>query len=53
MIVTIHQPMLLLWPGLFFKAMKADCMILLDDVRFPQGRGLVKGFREKKGLTTF
>jgi len=33
--------------------MKADCMILLDDVQFPQGCGWVKEFLEKKGLTTF
>jgi len=37
MIVITHQPIFLPWPGFFFKAMKADCMVLLDDVQFPQG----------------
>ncbi|MEJ2080694.1 MAG: WbqC family protein, partial [Acidobacteriota bacterium] len=26
------------WPGFFFKAMRADCMVLLDSVQFPRGR---------------
>ena len=38
MIVATHQPIFLPWPGFFFKAMKSDCMVLLDDVQFPQGR---------------
>jgi len=33
MIVITHQPIFLPWPGFFFKAMKADCMVLLDDVQ--------------------
>ena len=47
MIVTTHQPIFLPWPGLFFKAMKADCIVLLDDVQFPQGRGWVNRNRLK------
>jgi len=47
MIVTTHQPIFLPWPGFFFKAMKADCMVLLDDVQFPRGRGWVNRNRLK------
>jgi hypothetical protein len=47
MIVTTHQPIFLPWPGFFFKAMKADCMVLLDDVQFPRGRGWVNRNRIK------
>lgn len=39
MIITTHQPIFLPWPGFFFKAIKSDCMVLLDDVQFPRGRG--------------
>ena len=38
MIVATHQPLFLPWPGFFFKAMRADCMVLLDSVQFPRGR---------------
>lgn len=47
MIVATHQPIFLPWPGFFFKAMKADCMVLLDDVQFPRGRGWVNRNRLK------
>jgi hypothetical protein len=47
MIVTTHQPIFLPWPGFFFKAMKVDCMVLLDDVQFPRGRGWVNRNRLK------
>ncbi len=47
MLVATHQPIFLPWPGFFFKAMKADCMVLLDDVQFPQGRGWVNRNRLK------
>lgn len=47
MIVTTHQPIFLPWPGFYFKAMKADCMILLDDVQFPRGRGWMNRNRLK------
>ena len=39
MVVTTHQPIFLPWPGLFYKAMRADTMVLLDKVQFPLGRG--------------
>lgn len=39
MVVTTHQPIFLPWPGLFYKAMRADAVVLLDRVQFPQGRG--------------
>ncbi len=39
MIVTTHQPIFLPWPGFFYKALRADAMVLLDDVQFPLGRG--------------
>jgi hypothetical protein len=32
MIITINQPIFSAWPGFFLKPMKADCMVLLDDV---------------------
>lgn len=47
MIIATHQPIFLPWPGLFFKAIEADCMVLLDDVQFPQGRGWVNRNRLK------
>jgi len=47
MIVTTHQPIFLPWPGFFFKAMKSDCMVLLDNVQFPRGRGWVNRNRLK------
>ncbi|MFQ5865992.1 MAG: WbqC family protein [bacterium] len=47
MTVTTHQPIYLPWPGFFFKAMKADCLILLDDVQFPRGWGWVNRNRLK------
>ena len=39
MIVATHQPIFLPWPGFFYKALRADAMVLLDDVQFPLGRG--------------
>jgi len=38
MIVTTHQPIFLPWPGFFYKALRADAMVLLDTVQFPLGR---------------
>jgi hypothetical protein len=37
MIVACHQPIFMPWPGLFAKALKADVLVLLDDVQFPLG----------------
>ena len=34
MIITIHQPEYLPWPGLLAKARRADVFVLLDDVQF-------------------
>ena len=39
MIVATHQPIFLPWPGFFFKASRADTLVLLDQVQFPLGRG--------------
>lgn len=47
MVITTHQPIYLPWPGFFFKAMKSDCMVLLDDVQFPRGRGWMNRNRLK------
>ena len=38
MIVAVHQPIFLPWPGFFHKAAHADRLVLLDDVQFPRGR---------------
>lgn len=38
MILAVHQPIFLPWPGLFHKAVHSDCLVLLDDVQFPRGR---------------
>jgi hypothetical protein len=37
-IVAVHQPIFLPWPGFFHKAAHADRLVLLDDVQFPTGR---------------
>jgi hypothetical protein len=47
MIVSTHQPIFLPWPGFFFKAMKSDRMVLLDDVQYPRGRGWMNRNRLK------
>jgi hypothetical protein len=38
MVATTHQPIFLPWPGFFHKALRADVLVLLDQVQFPQGR---------------
>ena len=38
MILSAHQPIFLPWPGFFYKALRSDCMVVLDDVQFPRGR---------------
>lgn len=35
--VTCHQPNFMPWPGFFYKALKADILVLLDNVQFPLG----------------
>lgn len=47
MILTSHQPLFLPWPGFFFKAACADCMVLLDDVQFPRGTSWINRNRLK------
>ncbi len=47
MILTTHQPIFLPWPGLFYKAEHADCMVLLDDVQFPRGKSWMNRNRLK------
>jgi len=47
MMVACHQPNFLPWPGLFFKAMQADLLVLLDDVQFPLGGSWVNRNRLK------
>ena len=36
--ITTHQPIFLPWPGFFYKASRADALVLLDEVQFPLGR---------------
>jgi hypothetical protein len=47
MVLSTHQPIFLPWPGFFFKAMHADCLVLLDEVQFPRGRGWMSRNRIK------
>ena len=47
MIIACHQPNFLPWPGLFFKALQADRLVLLDDVQFPLGGSWVNRNRLK------
>src|SRR4051812_18140902 len=37
MIVAIHQPNFLPWIGYFYKVLKCDRFVLLDDVQFTRG----------------
>ncbi len=37
-VLAVHQPIFLPWPGFFHKAAHADHLVLLDDVQFPTGR---------------
>jgi hypothetical protein len=37
MIVSAHRPYFCPYPGFFYKAMKSDVVVLLDDVQYPQG----------------
>ncbi len=47
MMIACHQPNFMPWPGLFFKAMQADRLVLLDDVQFPLGGSWVNRNRFK------
>ena len=45
--IACHQPNFMPWPGLFFKAMQAEHLVLLDDVQFPLGGSWVNRNRLK------
>jgi hypothetical protein len=47
MMIACHQPNFMPWPGLFFKAVHADTLVLLDDVQFPLGGSWVNRNRFK------
>ncbi|HVO83782.1 MAG TPA: WbqC family protein [Syntrophobacteria bacterium] len=47
MILACHQPNFMPWSGLFFKALIADEIVLLDDVQFPLGGSWVNRNRLK------
>jgi hypothetical protein len=47
MIAACYQPYFMPWPGFFAKAMRADLMVLLDDVQFPLGSSWVSRNRIK------
>jgi hypothetical protein len=47
MMIACHHPNFMPWPGLFFKAMQADRLVLLDDVQFPLGGSWVNRNRLK------
>ncbi len=47
MILATHQPIFLPWPGFFYKAAHAQCMVLLDDVQFPRGKSWMNRNRLK------
>jgi len=45
--VACHQPTYLPWPGFFYKALRADVVVLLDNVQFPLGISWVSRNRLK------
>lgn len=45
--IACHQPAYLPWPGFFYKAMRADTLVLLDSVQFPRGTSWVSRNRIK------
>jgi hypothetical protein len=47
MMIACHQPNFLPWPGLFYKALQAEHLVLLDDVQFPLGGSWVNRNRLK------
>ncbi|MBD3424977.1 MAG: hypothetical protein GF417_11120, partial [Candidatus Latescibacteria bacterium] len=47
MIIATHQPLFMPWPGLFYKAIEADMLILLDQVQFPTGSSFITRNRLK------
>jgi hypothetical protein len=47
MMIACHHPNFMPWPGIFYKAMQASQMVLLDDVQFPLGGSWVNRNRFK------
>lgn len=45
--IATHPPLYLPWPGLFFKGLESDCLVLLDQVQFPRGASWVSRNRIK------
>jgi len=45
--VACHQPCYLPWPGFFYKALRADTLVLLDSVQLPRGTSWVTRNRIK------
>lgn len=41
MIISIHQPNYLPWPGFFNKIISSDIFVIFDDVQFPRGKDFV------------
>jgi hypothetical protein len=50
MTVAAHQPGYLPWPGFFQKTLRADLLVLLDNVQFPRGQSWVNRNRIKGAL---
>lgn len=47
MMIACHHPNFMSWPGLFYKAMQAEQLVLLDDVQFPLGSSWINRNRLK------
>ena len=47
MMIACHHPNFMPWPGLFFKCMHAEQLVLLDDVQFPLGGSWINRNRLK------
>jgi hypothetical protein len=47
MMIACHHPNFMPWPGLFFKGMQAEQLVLLDDVQFPLGGSWINRNRLK------
>ena len=51
--VACHQPNFMPWPGFFYKVIKADILVLLDDVQFPLGTSWLNRNRLKNKAGAF
>ena len=47
MMIACHHPNFMPWPGIFYKAMQAEQLVLLDDVQFPLGGSWINRNRLK------